>query len=69
MLVVNHSTEETIRASGRAYLSVMLIIYIPKYVYFILIKYRIRFNFRGVKLSRIADFSNFQVFIFADAGS
>ncbi len=31
--------------------------------------YRIRFNFRGVKLSRIADFSNFRVFIFADAGS
>ena len=33
------------------------------------ITYRIRFNFRGVKLSRIADFSNFRVFIFADAGS
>ena len=31
--------------------------------------YHIRFNFRGVKLSRIADFSNFRVFIFADAGS
>ena len=33
------------------------------------VMYRIRFNFRGVKLSRIADFSNFRVFIFADAGS
>ncbi len=32
-------------------------------------RYRIRFNFRGVKLSRNADFSNFRVFIFADAGS
>ena len=31
--------------------------------------YHIRFNFRGVKLSWIADFSNFRVFIFADAGS
>ena len=31
--------------------------------------YRIRFNFCGVKLSRIADFSNFRIFIFTDAGS
>ena len=30
--------------------------------------YRVRFNFRGVKLSRIADFRDFRVFIFAVAG-
>ena len=28
--------------------------------------YRIHFNFRGVKLSRIADFSNFRVFYFRE---
>ena len=31
--------------------------------------YRIHFNFCGVKLSWITDFSNFSVFIFANAGS
>ena len=30
--------------------------------------YRMRVNFRGTKLSRIADFQIFAVFIFADAG-
>ena len=33
-----------------------------------IITYRMRVNFRGTKLSRIADFQIFTVFIFADAG-
>ena len=33
-----------------------------------IVYYRMRVNFRGTKLSRIADFQIFAVFIFADAG-
>ena len=44
-------------------------VYVCMYVCLPSIPYHIRFNFRGVKLLQIADYSNFCVFISVDAGS
>ena len=49
---------------------VYVCMYVPcMYVCLPSIPYHIRFNFCGVKLSQIADFSKFCVFISVDAGS